>query len=181
MYPNVSNVQVTWRPHGFRILSRGVDRVDPSPRDRNQSTCVKANLSDRGQRAHRSPRGCNGSARSPPDVRIKTIDRWLTWWHVEASGASDLHRTRDRELPQDLHRMVEWGRPRTTINAWSWLDHRALVAHSVQNWEPRSLQMMGHDRRAIVAIKYTYQQDPAALKIRRKFFFKKMMYFLFSS
>ena len=63
----ITNMQVTWRSHRRRILSRSVDHVDPSPRDRNQSTCVKANLSE--------------------------INLPLTWQHVDASGASDLHQT----------------------------------------------------------------------------------------
>ena len=60
-------LQATWRHHRRRIRSRGVDHVDPSPRDRNQNTCVKSNLSE--------------------------IDLPLTWQRVDASGAFDLHRT----------------------------------------------------------------------------------------
>ena len=50
-----------------RDKCRGVDSVDPSPRDHHQSTCVNGNLSD--------------------------SDRSLTCRHMDASGASDLHRT----------------------------------------------------------------------------------------
>ena len=60
-------MQATWQHHGRRILSRGVDRVDPSPRNRNQNTCVKSNLSE--------------------------IDLPLTWRRMDASGVSDLHQT----------------------------------------------------------------------------------------
>ena len=35
-FPGDFLLQVTWQHHGRRIRSRGVDRMDPSPRDRNQ-------------------------------------------------------------------------------------------------------------------------------------------------
>ena len=64
MFPHGSNVQVTWRLHGRWIISRGVDRVDPNPRDRNHSTCMICTLSDHDRSAHWSPRGTTRSARS---------------------------------------------------------------------------------------------------------------------
>ena len=51
----------------YRDKCNGVDRVDPSPRDHHRSTCVKGHLSDHVRR--------------------------LTYQHVDAMGASDLHRT----------------------------------------------------------------------------------------
>ena len=35
MFHELSLLQATWQHHGRQIRSRGVDRVDPSPRDRN--------------------------------------------------------------------------------------------------------------------------------------------------
>ena len=82
MFRGISLLQATWQHHGRQIRSRGVDRVDPSPRDRNQNMCAKSSLSDG--------------------------DRRLTCRHVDAMGAPDSHRTCDRELPHDLHRMARW-------------------------------------------------------------------------
>ena len=50
-----------------RDICKDVDRVDPSPRDHNWSTCVNPNLSE--------------------------IDLPLTWRRVDASGEFDLHQT----------------------------------------------------------------------------------------
>ena len=47
----------------------------------------------------------------------------LTWRRVKVSRASDLHRTRDRELPHDLHQTAGW---RKTKNH----DRHAIVARS---------------------------------------------------
>ena len=58
------NVQVTWRLHGRWMISWAIDRMDPSPRDRNHITCVMCTLSDHDQSANRSPRGAIRSARS---------------------------------------------------------------------------------------------------------------------
>ena len=38
-------LQVTWLHRTRWIFSRSIDRVDPSPRDRNQRTCVKIIIS----------------------------------------------------------------------------------------------------------------------------------------
>ena len=101
MFPHVSSVQDTWRHRGFQRRSRGVNCVDMSPPDQDQDTCAKYRLGDRDQRVHRSTRGCNGSVRSSLDKRIKTTDRRLTRRRVEASGASDLHRTTQSSFEVD--------------------------------------------------------------------------------
>ena len=69
--------------------------MDPSPRDRNQGTCAKSRLSDGDQR--------------------------LTY---RSMGASNSHRMRNSELPQDLHRTAG-GRKITNH------DRRAIVALSL--------------------------------------------------
>ena len=61
----ISLLQVMWRHPKRQIRSRGVDHVDPSPRDRNQNTCVKEGLSE--------------------------LDERLTLRHVVSRGAPDLH------------------------------------------------------------------------------------------
>ena len=104
MFPHVSNEQLTWWLHRRWILSRGIDRVDPSPRDRNHSTCVKATLSDRDQKAHRSPCGITRSTRSSSNEMQRDRDQTATmksdrsspWRHVDISRQSDSHRTGER-------------------------------------------------------------------------------------
>ena len=53
---------------------------------------------------------------------------------------------------------------RGPIIARSWLDRGAIVAHLRQNQDHDHFQLMGHDRRAIVAIKSLFQPDQTALK-----------------
>ena len=98
-------LQATWQHHMRRIQSRGVDCVDTSPRDRNQNTCAKFDLSDG--------------------------DRRLTCRHVDAMGASNSHQTCDRERPHDLHRTAGWRKiTNHDRRARSWPDRRAIVARS---------------------------------------------------
>ena len=101
MFPHGSNEQVTWRLHGRWILSRGVDCVDLSPRNRNHSTCVKATLSDRDQRGHRSPRGVTRSARASLDKMQRDRDQMakinpVEGGFVDTSRRSDLHQTSEK-------------------------------------------------------------------------------------
>ena len=74
---------------------------------------------------------------------------------------------------------VDQRRRRTTIDARSWPDRGAIVAHSVRNWEPLPPQMMDHDRRAILAINLLPRLDQTALKIRQKLPFKRRCIFSF--
>ena len=80
---------------------------------------------------------CGGfrSIRSSSDARS-----WAT-----TRSSSDCWMEKDQE-PRST-------RDRSMIIAQLWPDRRAIVAHSSQNQEPWSLQLMGHDHRAIVAIK----------------------------
>ena len=70
MFPHVSSVQDTWRHCGFQRRSRGVDRVDWSPCDRDQDTCAKSSLSDDDQKTHLSTRGRTRSIRFSSNARL---------------------------------------------------------------------------------------------------------------
>ena len=69
MFPHVSSVHDMWRHRGFQRRSRGVDRVDPSPRDRDQDMCVKSSLSHDNQKTHLPTRGRTGSVRFSSNAR----------------------------------------------------------------------------------------------------------------
>ena len=63
----ITILKVTWRHHEHQTRSRGVDRVDWSPRDQYHNMCVNPNLSE--------------------------MDLPLIWRHLDGSGVLDLHRT----------------------------------------------------------------------------------------
>ena len=46
----ISLLQATWPHHERQIRSRGVDHMDPTPRNRNQNMCVKERLSELDER-----------------------------------------------------------------------------------------------------------------------------------
>ena len=89
----------------YRDKCRGVDRVDPSPRDHHQSMCVNVHLSDH--------------------------DQGLTCRHVDAMGASDLHQTSDREAA--TRSSSDGGSDSKEIVTRSLRDRRPIAARSWSN------------------------------------------------
>ena len=88
--------------------------------------------------------------------------------HVDTSGALDLHRKHDREAAA-----------RSSSNGGN--DMKEIVALSLHNHGHNRLNMMGHDLRAIVAIKSTSPPDQTARIFRVKIPFKNRCTPLFSS
>ena len=128
-------MQARWQHHGHPMRSRGVDRVDPSPRDLHLDTCVKRVLSD-------------------------TNDGW----HVAFWGGVDLHRmalikSRSTTL-KAIHGLISTWRWRSNgrnpILARSWI-MRTWILEIVDHGDGENGGMMVyreivvHDRRAIVA------------------------------
>ena len=117
----------------------GVDRVDPSPRDHNQSTCMKWHLIDCDRELtcqHVDTMEASDLHRKGESKR--QIGR-LTWWWVETSGPPDHRQTRNREVA--VRPSSEGGsdikgdrgpRSRSVIAARSWTDRYGIVA-----WSPR--------------------------------------------
>ena len=175
----IDPLRVTWHLGGRRIRSRDVDRVDPSPPDRDQNTCIKSNLSE--------------------------IDLPITWRRVDASGASDLHRTGEesgwcgtcsvlhyytyacnRDRPTYLIRSDGWSCAkdfhaiaarspcdRGLIEPRSWLLHGAIVAHD-------QLILVGHDCPEIVATNRRLFPDQTAEIFERKSPLKTDVFLLIS-
>ena len=106
------------------------------------------------------------------------------WKCVDGSGVFDLHRTDDREL--SIGSSSDGGSRSTknhyqrAIVARSLLYRGTIVAHSAKNREPRPLQMMDHDCRAILAIKSCSRPHQTARIFRAKNPFKnRCILFLF--
>ena len=85
----ITVLQVTWRHHDHRARSRGVNRMDGSPRDRNHNTCVNLNLSE--------------------------MDLPLIWRHVDRSEVLNLHRTTMEGTTQSLASSSDHDRHRTVV------------------------------------------------------------------
>ena len=85
----ITVLQVMWRHHDRQTQSRGVDRVDRSPRDRNHNTCVNLNLSE--------------------------MNLPLIWRHVDGSEVLDLHRTPMEGTTQSSVSSSDHDRHRTVV------------------------------------------------------------------
>ena len=113
-----------------RFRLNGGDRVDPSPRDHDQSTCVMLTLSDGDRSVNHSPRGVLRSARFSSrfdrGIKLHRTDVILPRW-----GASRGHIWTVHSLFEDW--TVDRASRRTTIDVRSWLDRHTIVARFVRD------------------------------------------------
>ena len=70
-------VQDAWRLSGRWIQAQSVDRVDLSPRDLHQSTCLKKGISENDQEAYLMTRGGTTYVGSPSQFDHGFIGHWF--------------------------------------------------------------------------------------------------------
>ena len=114
------------------------DRVDLSPRDRNQGTCVKTTLSGCDLSAHRAPRGVNRSA----------------YRHQREYQQSDSHdETRSSSL-----RGGAWSVRSPSDGRRQGSDHKQLI--SIERWiEPKEEPRSTRDRGSIARRSWPIQRQ----------------------
>ena len=170
MFPGFLPVQDAWRLRGRWIQAQSVDRVDPSPRDLHQSTCLKKGISENDQEAYLMTRGGTRYVGSPSRFDHDFIGCWFIgrsrsshqsdgWrWTLLTIVAHWIEGSRS-SIQLKLHRTAGYDRKgtprsrpdRTAIATRSSCDRGSFVVESnhdrwmvyVENWK--------HDRRPIMA------------------------------
>ena len=89
MFPQIFLLQVMWTNHNSRLRSQSVARVDLSPRDLHQDTCVKKIISEALDGRHVAWRGGINLHQTIAIHRDFGTSKGNTWTHLSARWRSD--------------------------------------------------------------------------------------------
>ena len=159
MFPRILLLQVMWTNHNSQLRSLSVDRVDLSPHDLHQDTCVKKIISEALDRRHVAWRGGINLHWTIAIHRDFGTSKSNTWTHLSGRWRSD--GSNDSALMIVAH-------DRSSIVARLPCDRGQITVR----FGPRSLLVDGPgslcDRRYQIYL-LTGSNEP---KITRKFLFK---------